>query len=232
MSLSTISPAPAPAPAAPPTRFFAARTNALLCFRWVHDAATLPWLRDALAQLDERPGFAAGVRLARPLPIGSAPTAPALVLVWCLPDDLPVVQAALTPLDPITGRCEIGVWPGRVVDDGQWHDWAGIPHRVTAESSAEAVPDWLRQLWVDAATAGLPPSVTAAPAPECEPAIDLSLITTAEALKLRVAAALRQAGQIERAEIWERETAENPYLNGLLIKARSFVRITSPLPQG
>lgn len=62
--------------------------------------------------------------------------------------------------------------------------------------------------------------------------IDISLITSAETLKARVAQALRAAGELDRAQQWERETAENPNFNGLVIKARAFVTVGSSLPAG
>lgn len=60
--------------------------------------------------------------------------------------------------------------------------------------------------------------------------IDLSLISDAATLKVRVAQALRAAGQNDRARQWHQETAENDNFNGLVVKARSFVTVGSSLP--
>ena len=169
MSLSTISPAPGASAGGPAHLGFCRPNERLALLPVVHDAATLPWLRDALAQPDERPGSAAGCGWRGRSRSGrvAAPRAGA----GLVPARRFAHRAGCThALDPITGRCEIGVWPGRVVDDGQWHDWAGIPTASRPKSSAEAVPDWLLAA-VGRRGHGRP--ATTRSAPEREPAIDL-----------------------------------------------------------
>lgn len=62
------------------------------------------------------------------------------------------------------------------------------------------------------------------------PTIDISRITDAATLKARVAETLRVADHHERAAQWEAETRGNEAMNGLVIKARTFVVVGSSLP--
>lgn len=62
------------------------------------------------------------------------------------------------------------------------------------------------------------------------PTIDISRIGDAATLKARVAQALRAAGQRDKATQWENETRGNEAMNGLVIKARTFVVVGSSLP--
>lgn len=60
-----------------------------------------------------------------------------------------------------------------------------------------------------------------------EPQLDLSTIQDAATLKRRVAEALIAAGQLDRATRWQQETNGNDSMNGLVIKARSFVTVAA-----
>lgn len=121
-------------------RFYCARPGGLLLFRRIFDRTHLPWYRQAFAQLDGRPGVAAGAQ-------APANEHQALILVWCLPDDVGAVRGALTPLDPILGRQNIGEWPGRLAVAGPWQNWIGEPYTVAVEyETAAFLPDWLREL--------------------------------------------------------------------------------------
>ena len=206
MSLSTISPAPAPAPAALPTRFFC-RPNERLALLPVG-----PRRRHAavVARRARAARRAAGIWWPgawRGCSDRGASPHPALVLVWCLPDDLPIVQAALTPLDPITGAARSASGRGESSTTASGTTGRASPPRHGRVEAPRRCPTGSGSC---GSTRPRPACHHPIPRPSASRRSIFTLITTADALKLRVAAALRQAGQIERAEIWGARDRREP----------------------
>ena len=205
MSLSTISPASARRRRPCPLGF--CRPNERLAFA-SGGSTTPPRCRGCATRSRSSTSGrdSAGVRLARPLPIGSASPHPALVLVWCLPDDLPIVQAAPRP-----GPDHRALRDRRLAGARSSTTASGTTGRASPPRHGRVE----RRGGARLAPAAVGRRGHGRPAAERDPAPEasrrsISLITHGRRAEVRVAAALRQAGQIERAEIWGARDRREP----------------------